>query len=169
MASVLPFSICWTPTLHLHDHFLPDHFSHRRLIPVRDFAQSPEQLDYQLLSKIPIASFPLLWATIYNEFYSALSKSEKLDTEDVVYWLNYARGFVDPSQCIAFKEFTELSPPRFFDDEFTSPILHLLYFFSKFMTDPTKRPPMSPGRHVFAIGAAIQQLSFIVLLVNQKN
>jgi len=109
------------------------------------------------LSNIPIASFSFLWATIYDEIYSALSKSGKLDTEDVAYWLNYARGYVDPSQCIVFKQLTPFCPPQFFDDEFVSPILHLLYFFSKFLSAPTKRPPISPGRHLFAIGAPIQQ------------
>ena len=66
-------------------------------------------------------------------------------------------GYVDPPQCIALKQFTPFSPPHFFDDEFVSPITHLLYFYSKFLSDPTKSPPMSPGRHLFAIDAALQQ------------
>jgi len=119
----------------------------------------PGHFDYHFLSKIPITSFPLLWATIYNEFYTFLSKSDKLNTDDVAYWLNYARGYVDSSQCIAFKQFNPFSPPQFFDDEFVSPITHLFYFYSKFLSDPTKRPPMSSVRHLFAIGAALQQLT----------
>ena len=88
--------------LTLHDHFLPDLFSHRRLVLVRNFVHFLGHFDYQFLSKIPIVSFPLLWSTIYNEFYTALSKSDKQEKEDIAYWL-IMLGYIDPSQCIAFE------------------------------------------------------------------
>ena len=88
----------------------------------------------------------------------ALTKSVLLKKEDIAFWLCYARSYTSFSQTIAFANFTPWSPPNFFDDEFVSPITHLLYFCSKFLSYPLiKRPPLSPDHHLFTIGLALQQ------------
>ena len=128
-----------------------DHFAHCRLVKVSQLVQYPELFDYSYFGRLPMVLLPLVWYILYLDFYRTLSSAALLSVDNISQWLCYARAYTDWSQKIAFDQLTVLSPPHFFRySRIVSTVVHLLYFYSDFLSDPFQTtPPRSPDANLF--------------------
>jgi hypothetical protein len=118
-----------------------DHFGYPRLVTVSKLVHYPVLFEYNHFARLPLVLLPLVWYILYYDFYRALSSAAMLSFDNVVHWMCYARAYTDYSSTVAFDQLTVFSPPDFFRHTTSvSTIVHLIHFYSDFLSDKFQMP-----------------------------